>query len=172
MSLFPWDMPSLTRSFLTGPIGTWRCKKATQCWICIFPRNDRFSMEDCQELLRQAFQFFARYYPERPFKACFCHTWFFSPQLQQIVPLESNIVRFQREFYLFPFAGKLGFLWFYVFGEGVKDRASAPDKTSMQRAVLNWIDNGGEIFDLPGVMFHGPDEWGTQPYMRRFEAKA
>jgi hypothetical protein len=137
------------------------------------PRNDRFSMEDCQESLRQAFQFFARFYPERPFKACACHTWFFSPQLQQIAPPDSNIVRFQREFYLYPFTGSLAFLWFYVFGEGVKvnDRAAAPDKTSLQRAVLEWIDSGGEIFDLPGLMFHSPDEWGTQPYMRRFEAK-
>ncbi|MBE0695519.1 MAG: hypothetical protein IH586_01210, partial [Anaerolineaceae bacterium] len=136
------------------------------------PRADRFRMEDCQDSLRQAYQFFSRYYPERPFKACFCHTWFFSPQLQQIAPLESNIVRFQREFYLFPFAGKVAFLWFYVFGEGVKERASAPDNTTLQRSVLSWLANGGEIFDLPGVMFHGPDEWGTHPYMRSFEASA
>jgi hypothetical protein len=136
------------------------------------PRKDRFSMDDCQISLTQAFQFFQRYYPERPFKACACHTWFFSPQLQQIAPIESNIVRFQREFYLFPFTGKLAFLWFYVFGEGVKDRSTAPAKTTLQRAVLDWLDHGGEIFDLPGVMFHGPESWGTQPYMREFEAKS
>lgn len=135
------------------------------------PRKDRFQMEDCQDSLRQAFDFYARYFPEQPFKACDCHTWFFSPQLQQIAPADSNIVRFQREFYLFPFPGKLGFLWFYVFGEGVKDRASAPSQTSLQRAVLSWIDNGGEIFDLPGIMFHGPEAWGSQPYMRSFEAQ-
>ncbi len=129
------------------------------------PRSDRFTMTDCQDSLRQAFAFFPRYYPERPFKVGYCHTWFFSPQLQKIASPESNIVRFQREFYLYPFAGKLGFLWMYVFGEGVKDRASAPSRTTLQRAVLDWIDNGGEIFDLPGVMFHGPEEWGSQPYM-------
>jgi hypothetical protein len=136
------------------------------------PRKDRFSMDDCQDSLHQAFEFYQRFFPERPFKACFCHTWFFSPQLQHIVTKESNIVRFQREFYLFPFAGKLGFLWFYVFGEGVKERASAPANTTLQRAVLDWVDHGGEIFDLPGVMFHGPEEWGTQPYMRRFEERS
>jgi hypothetical protein len=128
-------------------------------------------MEDCAESLRQAFQFFARHFPERPFQACYCHTWFFSPQLQQILSAESNIVRFQREFTLFPFAGKLGFLWFYVFGEGVKERAAAPSHTALQKAVLNWIDQGGEVFDLPGVMFHGPEAWGTQPYMRAYESR-
>lgn len=135
------------------------------------PRRDRFTMIDCQDSLRQAFAFFPRYYPEQPFKAGFCHTWFFSPQLQKIAAPESNIVRFQREFYLYPFVGKLAFLWLYVFGEGVKDRASAPSRTTLQRAVLDWIDRGGEIFDLSGVMFHGPEEWGTQPYMSRFVEK-
>ena len=132
------------------------------------PRKDRFTMIDCQDSVRQAFKFFPRYYPDRPFKAGYCHTWFFSPQLQKIAASESNIVRFQREFYLYPYAGKLGFLWTYVFGEGVKDRASAPSRTTLQRAVLSWIDHGGEIFDLPGVMFHGPEEWGTEPYIRKF----
>ncbi len=135
------------------------------------PRKDRFTMSDCQDSLRQAFAFFPRYFPEHPFKACYCHTWFFCPQLQKIASPERNIVRFQREFYLYPFAGKLAFLLFYVFGEGVKDRASAPSKTSLQRGVLDWIDHGGEIFDLPGILFHSPEEWGTQPYMRRFMEK-
>ncbi len=137
------------------------------------PRKDRFNMDDCRDSLRQAFQFFARYFPERPFQASACHTWFFTPQLQQIAPAESNIVRFQREFYLLPYKGSLAFLWFYVFGEGVQvnDRASAPNQTSLQRAVLDWLERGGEIFDLAGIMFHGPDEWGSQPYMRRFEEK-
>ncbi len=98
-------------------------------------------MDDCRDSLRQAFQFFARYFPERPFQASACHTWFFTPQLQQIAPAESNIVRFQREFYLLPYKGSLAFLWFYVFGEGVQvnDRASAPNQTSLQRAVLDWL---------------------------------
>jgi len=41
----------------------------------------------------------------------------------------------------------------------------------LQRGVLDWIDHGGEIFDLPGILFHSPEEWGTQPYMRRFMEK-
>jgi hypothetical protein len=35
--------------------------------------------------------------------------------------------------------------------------------------VLNWIEQGGELFDLPGLMFHKADSWGTQPYFTAWE---
>lgn len=133
------------------------------------PRKDRFSVEDCRDSLRQAFAFFRQQAPDRPFKASYCHTWFYSPQLQQILPPESNIVRFQREAYLYPFPGSAGFLWDYVFGEKVKSLAEAPRDTSLRRAVLDWLNAGGEIYDLAGVLFHGPEEWGSQPYMQKVD---
>ena len=128
------------------------------------PRKDRFNVEDCRESLRQAYDFFAKQYPSRPFKAGYCHTWFFSPQLADLLPPESNILRFQREFYLYPFPGTPGFLWDYVFGEKVKRMGDAPRDTALRRAVLDWLESGKEIFDLAGVMFHGPEAWGSQPY--------
>jgi hypothetical protein len=134
------------------------------------PRGERMCVEDCRDSFRQAFAFFAQHAPERPFKACFCHTWFFTPQLQKILPAESNLVRFQREFSLFPYAGGPAFLWDYVFGGRYPDPAAAPRDTTLRRATLDWLDQGGEFFDLPGLMFHGPEEWGSQPYMRWWEA--
>jgi hypothetical protein len=133
------------------------------------PRKEPFSVDDCRDSLGRAVEFFSQQYPERPFKAGFCHTWFFSPQLQQILPPESNIVRFQREFYLFPWPGSPAFLWDYVFGEKVTSLASAPRDTSLRRGVLDWLLNGGELFDLGGVLFHGPEEWGQQIYMKQWE---
>ena len=133
------------------------------------PRSDPFTLEICRDSLRQAFEFFQQQAPERPFKAAYCHTWFFTPQLQHILPPESNIVRFQREFYLYPFPGTPGFLWDYVFGEKVRSMSGAPRDTSLRRSVLDWLADGGELFDLAGVMFHGPREWGSQPYMTHWD---
>lgn len=129
------------------------------------PRGDPLTPQDCRDSLAQAFAFFAHHFPERPFQACYCHTWFFTPQLQRLLPPESNIVRFQREFYLYPFAGTPAFLWDYAFGEKVTSLASAPRDTSLRRAVLDWLESDGELFDLAGVMFHGAHDWGSQPYM-------
>ncbi len=133
------------------------------------PRYAPFTPAACQDSLRRAFDFFPSQYPQRPFKATFCHTWFFTAQLQQILPPESNIVRFQREFYLFPFPGGPGFLWSFAFSETEFDPATAPRDTSLRRAVLDWLGEGKELFDLPGVLFHSPEEWGSQPYMSEWD---
>ena len=133
------------------------------------PRYAPLTVEACRDSLRRAFDFFPAQYPQRPFKATFCHTWFFTAQLQQILPLESNIVSFQREFYLFPFPGGPGFLWSFVFSETEFDPAKAPRDTSLRRAVLDWLGAGKELFDLPGMLFHSPEEWGSQPYMTAWD---
>jgi len=135
------------------------------------PRKDPLTVETCSYSFRQALEFFPRIFPERPWKAVYCHTWFFTPQLQSFLPPESSIVKFQREFYLYPFPGSVGFLWSFVFGEKYPDPATAPRDTSLRCAVLDWIGQGKEIFDLPGVMFHAPEAWGSQPYMSQWDKR-
>jgi hypothetical protein len=128
------------------------------------PRGEKMTVESCRESIARAFAFFPEHWPERPFKGVFCHTWFFTPQLQQILPPESNIVKFQREFYLYPHPGSPAFLWNFVFGEKYPDAATAPHDTLLRQSILDWLAAGKELFDLPGVMLHSPDQWGTQPY--------
>jgi len=134
------------------------------------PRKDQFSVEACRDSISQAFFFFKKQFPEQPFKALFCHTWFFTIQLQQILPAASNIVRFQREFYLYPFPGSLGFLWGFVFGDGKIDLKNIPRDTSLRRSVLDWIESGKELFDLPGLYFQSPSKWGSQIYMSQWDS--
>ena len=50
-----------------------------------------------------------------------------------------------------------------------RDPAKAPRDTSLRRGVLDWLAAGKELFDLPGVLFHAPEEWGTQPYMSAWD---
>lgn len=135
------------------------------------PRGEKMSLESCRDSLHRAFSFFPEYWPERPFKGVCCHTWFFTPQLQQILPPESNLVRFQREFYLFPHPGSKDFLWSYVFGAKYANPSTAPRDTFLRQAVLDWLGEGKELFDLPGVMLHSPEAWGTQPYYSTEEAR-
>ncbi len=141
------------------------------------PRGQDLKTEDLRASLRMGLDFFEQHcalhppesWPQPPFRAFFCHTWFFTPQLQSILPPTSSIVRFQREFYLYPFAGGPGFLWSFVFGEKYPDPTTAPRDTSLRRAALDWLAAGKEFFDLPGVMFHSPEAWGSQPYMNAWD---
>jgi hypothetical protein len=134
------------------------------------PRGEKMTVESCRESFTRSFAFFAEFMPDRPFKGVYCHTWFFTPQLQQILGPDSNIVKFQREFYLYPHPGGPAFLWNFVFGEKYPDQATAPRDTSLRKAVLEWMETGKELFDLPGVMLHTPDQWGSQPYYYYKEA--
>jgi hypothetical protein len=135
------------------------------------PRGKTLTADECRDSFRQAEAFFAHYFPDQPISASFCHTWFFTPQLQTLLPPTSSIVNFQREFYLYPNAGGPDFLWSFVFGEKYKDRATAPRDTSLRCAVLDWLKDGKEIFDLPGVRFHSAEDWGSQPYMTKWDKK-
>lgn len=129
------------------------------------PRGANLTAADCRDSFCQAYEFFPSRWPERKIQAAYCHTWFFTPQLQTFLPKESSIVRFQREFYLYPYAGGPGFLWRFVFGEAYPERATAPRDTHLRRAALDWLAAGQPIYDLPGLRFHSPEEWGSQPYM-------
>ena len=129
------------------------------------PRKDPLNAEVCGASYVQALEFFRRVFPDHSPKALYCHSWIFSPQLPQFLPPASNLINFEREFYKYPHPGTSGFLQTFVFG-GSHDLESAPRDTSLRRAVLDWLAGGGEIFDLAGLMFHPPQEWGTQPYMR------
>ena len=135
------------------------------------PRPGAFNLAVCRDSLQQALPFFAGQVLASPIRALFCHTWFFTPQLQQMLPPESSIVRFQREFYLYPYPGSPSFLWSFVFGDAVRDPRTAPRDTSLRRAVLDWLNHGGELFELAGVMFHSPQDWGSQVYMRSWDAR-
>lgn len=132
------------------------------------PRGKDLTIQDCRDSLQQAVDFFQQQAPDRPAKAFFCHTWMLSPQLQEFLPQTSRIVQFQREFYKYPHPGGLHFLWEFVFGERYPDVNTAPRDTSLRRAVLDWLAEGKEIFDLPGLIFHEPQEWGTQPYAHQW----
>jgi hypothetical protein len=52
----------------------------------------------CDESLRRAKAFFARYFPETPYETAVCHSWLLDTQLRDYLPAQSNILRFQRRF--------------------------------------------------------------------------
>ncbi len=165
----PYGNVSREETFL--PRDNWECilQHGDTVLDMHIPPTDAFTVETCRDSLRQAFDFFTQQSPEKTIRAGFCHTWFFTHPLQEFLPPESHIVQFQREFYLYPHPGGPGFLWEYAFGEKYRDLATAPRDTRLRRAVLDWLGQGKELFDLPGVFFHTPEDWGSQPYMRGWD---
>ncbi|KRE96680.1 hypothetical protein ASG89_30930 [Paenibacillus sp. Soil766] len=129
------------------------------------PRDTAFDMEQIKETYLQAKAFYAAYFPEVQSKGMACHTWLFTPQLREMLPPTSNIVRFQEQFYLYPTAGSVRFLWNFVFNELTEVKDAKPD-TSLRRKVLTYLEEDKEIFDMNGLFLDVCGDFGTVAYQK------
>jgi hypothetical protein len=135
------------------------------------PAGGNMTPEHCQAAMRQALDFFPRYFPQHPFVGFACSSWILNPQLDHIYRPDSNMVLWQRELYLFstPSGDRSGV--YFVFGEDDLNLSTAPRNTSLRRALLDHMDSGGRL--IGGGMFillEDFEHFGTQVYRQSFSA--
>ncbi len=129
-----------------------------------------FGMEAIIESYQQAQVFFRKHFPQFPIKGMLCHTWLFTPQLQEMLPDTSNIVKFQRQFYLYPTKGSVKFLWNFVFSEIMEQKDAKPD-TQLRAKVLKYIEEDKEIFDMRGLFLDISGPFGHVSYMDKYDQR-
>ena len=112
----------------------------------------RLTWEGCAESYRQALEFFPRYYPEMDFKVFTCWSWLLDPGLPKILPPESNIVKFQSPFHLLPVVGSDGQCYDLAFGDANLDIATVIPKTSLHRAIVDYVRVGNRMRSAAGYM--------------------
>lgn len=115
--------------------------------------------------MQQAYEFFAKYFPDRPPRAVVSGSWMFSHLLEDILPPTTNLVRNVKELYLTPDGVGRGSLWFVFCQEGVLDPDKVPATTTLERAVVDFLRSGGVwrncyMFILKEDLQH----FGTQYY--------
>lgn len=133
------------------------------------PAGGGMTPERCQASMQQALEFFPRYLPERRFVGFGCGSWILNPELATIYSPDSNMVKWQRELYLFPYPTPRRAGLYFMFGEDEVDPATAPRDTSLRRAVLDHLAAGGRL--IVGGMFMLTDDfghYGTQFYRTHF----
>ena len=89
----------------------------------------------------------------------------FSPLVEKMHPETSNIVKYLREEHLVPVPhGGTDALWF-VFFQDKFDHATAPRDTSLQRALLDYLQPG-RVWHNGGMFYLADDidKFGTQVY--------
>jgi len=129
------------------------------------PESGPMDLDLCGESIRQALDFFPRYFPEAaPAVALHCCTWFFDFQYQKILPPTSNMVRFQREFYLFPVVSQDRDVFCRVFGAPPDDLTTAPRNTTLQRAILDFTLAGNRLRSAGGFLLVPGLKWGSARY--------
>jgi len=154
------------REEIALPLDQWECvlKPGDPILEIHIPAGSPMDFDACGESFCLAVDFFPRYFPDRPFKAFCCGSWLLNTQFQDMLPPDSNMVRFQGEFYLFPIlsGGRSGFG--RIFGSDNQDILTAPRDTTLRRAVLDHLEAGGYLRGGGGLLFAEDLNWGKQVY--------
>ncbi|NSW93045.1 MAG: DUF5596 domain-containing protein [Firmicutes bacterium] len=129
------------------------------------PAESKLSHEACGESFKMSVDFFTGYFPELPFDGYMCTSWLLDPQLKEILPPSSNIVKFQREFYLYPILADDFQTFERVFGGKHDNIEFLKAETSLQKAIIDYISKGNHM--RQGGMFLLKDDlkhWGKAFY--------
>ncbi len=151
------------------PRAAWTPVLAKDDWVLDLhiPPGGGMTLEACGASMRQAAEFYPRYFPEQPAAAIVCTSWIFNPQLDGILAPDANLVRFQREVYLHPIpsSGQDGLV--FIFDRPDVDPKTAPRETSLQRAILAFLETG-QRWRAGGMVFLLADlpRFGGQVYQR------
>ncbi|MGI5817916.1 MAG: acyltransferase domain-containing protein [Armatimonadota bacterium] len=136
------------------------------------PGGDPMDYDACGEAFERALEFFPRHFPDYRFNAFVCGSWLLNTALQELARPTSNMVRFQREVYLFPVGLTDDSLPAALFG-GLRrmlpeNLSEFPRATSLQRAYLDAVE-AGEYRPGAGGCFLLPEDvdWGAEVYLRQ-----
>ena len=149
------------------PTAGWReiLKKNDPVLTVHIPATGPLVHAECGESFRQMAAFYPRCFPEYKFSALTCVSWLLDGQLEEQLPSASNIVRFLGEFYLHPVPNSDDQQTFErVFGRKFDDLNEAPQDTSLQRAIIKHVKNGGCWRSGGGILLPDDLKWGEQVY--------
>ena len=102
--------------------------------------------------LRAGLEVLYRLFPEYAGRKVYCHSWLLSPQLNELLPETSNILRFQELFDIAPegIPGNDVLLW--VFKNPRLPKEDYPENTSLQRKLKQFFLNGGQFLEGAGYL--------------------
>lgn len=107
------------------------------------PEDGGLSPAVVDESLAQAHDFFDCFFPDKAVEVATCDSWMLDPYLAARLP-ESNIASFARRFTLDRCSDAASDAVYFTFRtRNMADLARLPRDTSLQRVVLERIDDGG-----------------------------
>ncbi|WP_066370722.1 acyltransferase domain-containing protein [Herbidospora mongoliensis] len=111
------------------------------------PESGPMTPEAIDASLDQARVFFPRHFPDERYTAFGCGSWLLDPQLQEYLPEDSNIVRFQRRFELEPYEESEGpdadvEVLRFVFRTLTTPLDRLPRDNVLQRAIVDHLRAG------------------------------
>lgn len=107
------------------------------------PEDGGLAPSSVDASLRLAVEFFARHFPDKPVLAATCDSWMLDPYLSERLP-SSNIAAFASRFTVDRCTDAPTDAVYFTFRQrGMENLDRLPRETSLQRVVLERIDDGG-----------------------------
>ncbi len=110
------------------------------------PRSENLNEKDVEESLNLADEHIKKYYPELEDQmlAYYTQTWLLSPEIKEILPSDSNIIKFQEKFSIVEYEENindfLNFVFDVVLGDVKYNDLS--EKTTLQKELKKKLLNG------------------------------
>lgn len=112
------------------------------------PQGEPLDLEKCNQSFDMAKEFFEKHFPQIDAKYFTFHSWLANPNLEKLLSADSNIVKFMKLWTLVDDEGDNSEQAIErVFGLGFKieDIQNAPENTSLQRKLKEYIISGGNM---------------------------
>lgn len=133
------------------------------------PSKGSMGPEECGQSFAQAVEVYRRLFPDVVWRAFTCHSWLLDPQFEQLSPAPPNICAFMREWYLHPVENADDAQHFQrmfdLFGPYGQVRwGEVEAKSSLQRAMVDFVKAGGHPRLGGSVLFAEDLDWGKAVY--------
>ena len=122
------------------------------------PRQGRLTVESCRESMSEAERFFRQYFPDHRFGGFTCSSWMLDPRLAELLPSESNILRFQGLFHLYSTTPGPTAVYWFVFRGPVRPVEELPEDTTLQRRLKDYLRAGHQLGGGGGVILTEPPD--------------
>lgn len=131
------------------------------------PSGPGYNPERLRSSMALAMEFYGKYFPEIPVKGFWSESWLYDSRLSLILDAnKSNIIKVQRQFYLYPIEEGDGMFRYEVFGDWKADPLKANPTTSLQKAAIDYMKTGARFNTLSMIVLKEEvDAIGKMPYI-------
>ncbi len=117
------------------------------------PSGPGYTPERLRNSMVLALEFYDKYFPELPIKGFWSESWLYDSRLSLVLDNEtSNIIKVQRQFYLYPIHEGDGMLRYEAFGDWKADPEKVELKTSLQKAAAAYMKTGARFNNLSMII--------------------
>jgi hypothetical protein len=133
------------------------------------PSGPGYNPERLKNSMELALAFYHNYFPELKIKGFWSESWLYDPRLSLILDNEtSNIVKVQRQFYLYPINEGDDMLRYEAFGDWKAEPEKIEPKTSLQKAAAAYMRTGARFNTMSMIVLkEDVDKVMHMPYITK-----